>query len=78
MTKIPITNAEHPFRQSAIHIIEEIIEPLLMSKCGDEDGLNGEEYYRVEDDITNLIANHSSKNYGLRQNNTKRTAVRQK
>lgn len=50
-------NADHPYRTSAIHIIEEIIEPLLGSR-GDEDGLNGEEYYKVEDDIVSLLESY--------------------
>ncbi len=50
-----ITNALHPYRTSAIHIIEEIIEPLLGK------GLNGEEYYKVEDDIVNLLESYLNK-----------------
>lgn len=41
-------DAQHPFRQSAIHIIEEIIEPLVRP-------LEGEEYYRIEDAIVGVI-----------------------
>lgn len=53
-------NADHPYRHTAIHIIEEIIEPLLGSR-GDDDGLNGEEYYKIEDDIVALLDNYLSK-----------------
>lgn len=49
-----INDAQHPTRQKAIRIIEEIIEPLL-GKRGDDVGLEGEEYYRVEDDLVALI-----------------------
>ena len=44
-----IGSADHPARQSAIKIIEQVIEPLLKK------GLNGERYYEVEDQIVNLI-----------------------
>jgi len=42
-------DAQHPYRQIAIHIIEEVIEGIL------ERGVDGEEYYRLEDEIVSLI-----------------------
>jgi hypothetical protein len=54
-------NADHPYRTSAIHIIEEIIEPLLGAR-GDSKGLNGEEYYSVEDSIVNLLESYLNQN----------------
>ena len=42
-------NAQHPARQAAIKIIEEIIEPLIKKE------INGTKYYELEDAITNLI-----------------------
>lgn len=55
-TKIKTTGHGLPKnRITAIHIIEEIIEPLLYNKFKDEKGLNGEEYYTIEDEITELI-----------------------
>ena len=57
-TTTDINNADHPFRQIAIHIIEEIIEPLL-GKRGDDVGLEGEEYYDTEDSIVKLIKKYS-------------------
>lgn len=37
-------------REMAVHIIEEVIEPLLEKK------IDGEEYYDLEDQITTCIA----------------------
>lgn len=48
MTK-EINNADHWTRQSAIKIIEHVIEPLLKK------GLNGEKYYSAEDQIAFII-----------------------
>jgi len=45
-----IYNAEHPARQTAIKIIEKVIEPMVGK------GINGEEYYDLEDKITFMIA----------------------
>ena len=48
--KLPdIDNADHPARQKAIKIIEQVIEPLLKK------GLKGSKYYQIEDKITHLI-----------------------
>lgn len=47
-------NAEHPFRQSAIKIIEHVIEPLLGDGIMGE-GLAGEKYYEVEDAIVAIL-----------------------
>ncbi len=44
-----IFNAEHPHRKAAINLIEAVIEPLL------DRGIEGEEYYELEDKITLLI-----------------------
>ena len=43
-------NADHPARQAAIAIIENVIEPLLGR------GLRNEKYYQAEDSITFIIA----------------------
>lgn len=48
-TQTDINNAEHPARQKAIKIIEDIIEPICKR------GVDGEEYYELEDRLTNLI-----------------------
>lgn len=50
-----INNADHPYRQSAIRIIEEIIEPLIQEKYKDYKGIEGEEYYKLEDKITDIL-----------------------
>ncbi len=42
-------NADHPARQKAIRIIEEVIEPVLKK------GIKGEQYYALEDKITLII-----------------------
>jgi hypothetical protein len=44
-----INDASHPARRAAIHIIEEVVE----NHAGR--GFNGEEYYNLEDQITNII-----------------------
>ena len=49
-TKIPLSNASHPARQTAIEIIECVIEPLLKR------GLKGMKYYATEDTIVDIIA----------------------
>lgn len=41
-------------RERAMHIIEEIIEPLL-SERGDDKGLEGMEYYKTEDALVELL-----------------------
>lgn len=48
---IDINNAEHPARQKAIAIIENVIEPLL------NHGVDGEDYYKLEDQLTEIINN---------------------
>lgn len=50
-----IHDAQHPYRQAAIHIIEEAIEPLIQTKYKDYKGIEGEEYYELEDKITDLL-----------------------
>lgn len=49
--KIELWDAFHPLRQMAIRIIEEVIEPLT----GKE--MNGENYYKIEDDLVALMSN---------------------
>jgi len=44
-----INNADHPLRKKAIRIIEEVIEPLVGKN------INGEEYYGLEDNITEIL-----------------------
>lgn len=44
-----INDASHPARRAAIHIIEEVVEYHASR------GFNGEEYYILEDHITNII-----------------------
>lgn len=46
-------NAEHPYRRTAIAIIEQIIEPLVAP----DKGINGERYYQLEDELVNLLDN---------------------
>lgn len=48
--EIDIYNVEHPARKKAIRIIEEIIEDR------EGKGINGEEYYGLEDRLTEIIA----------------------
>lgn len=55
MTTNNINDAQHPYRQLAIHIIEEIIEPLIYRKYSDYKGIEGEEYYDLEGQLVDLI-----------------------
>lgn len=48
-THLDIGNAEHPLRQKAIQIIEQVIEPFV------EHGINGEEYYILEDNLVDIL-----------------------
>ena len=48
-TKSNIYDAQHPARQKAIRIIEQVIEPLLKK------GINGQKYYALEDQLTLII-----------------------
>ena len=50
MNKGDINNADHSYRQTAIAIIEQIIEPSFKPK-----GINGKLYYELEDKIVNII-----------------------
>lgn len=43
---VDLYDADHPLRRTAIEIIETIIEPLIQR------GINGERYYKLEDDLT--------------------------
>lgn len=52
-SKVELWDAEHPLRKMAIRIIEEVIEP----KYCPEKGLNGEAYYKMEDDLVALLSN---------------------
>ena len=49
ITKPDIYDAQHPARQKAIRIIEQVIEPLLKK------GINGQKYYALEDQLTLII-----------------------
>ena len=49
--KIELWDAQHPLRQMAIRIIEEVIE----REVGH--GLQGERYYKIEDDLVALLSN---------------------
>jgi len=49
MKKPSLNDAEHPYRQKAIHIIEEVIEPILKID------LEGEQYYEIEDAIVEIL-----------------------
>lgn len=51
---VDILNADHPARQAAIKIIEQVIEPLLYPFI--KRGIEGEPYYVLEDKITLIIA----------------------
>ncbi len=63
INKIELWDAEHPLRQMSIRIIEEVIEPLFMSKDMEEikemidNGLENEVYYKTEDDLVALLSN---------------------
>lgn len=46
---VPLNDAAHPARQAAIKIIEGVIEPLIKK------GINGEKYYALEDQLTEII-----------------------
>ena len=48
---IELWDAEHPLRKISIRIIEEVIEPVLGR------GLQGEKYYKIEDDLVALLSN---------------------
>jgi len=54
-----IYNAEHPYSQSAIKIIEHVIEPLMLQlqreDIDPEDGLTGELYHETEMVIVRII-----------------------
>ena len=55
--KLPDTgNADHPIRQAAIAIIEQVLEKELNKE------IEGEEYYRLEDKLTNIINETFNKN----------------
>lgn len=55
--KLPeIGNADHPIRQAAIAIIEQVLEKELDKE------IEGEEYYRLEDKLTNIINETFNKN----------------
>ncbi len=49
--KNDITNAEHPLRKTAIRLIEEVIEP----RYAPDKGINGENYYAIEDEIVKVL-----------------------
>lgn len=50
-----IHDVSHPFRQAAINIIEEVIEPYLSEEYGDDAGVEGQAYYELEDKITDIL-----------------------
>ncbi len=54
--KIDIGDAEHPLRQIAILLIEDVFEPWFDKNRGDENGIDGEEYYELEDQIVDLLS----------------------
>ena len=54
--KIDTNNAQHPYRQIAIKIIEKIFEPYLLDKYDDEKGVEGESYYQLEDKLVDILA----------------------
>jgi len=54
--EIDLYDADHPFRRTAIDIIESVIEPLLQR------GINGKQYYHLEDSIT-IAINERLKNH---------------
>lgn len=60
ITKVSIINAEHPYRQLAIRIIEEIIEPCLLKENEKHKGVEGKAYYELEDKIVSLIARNKN------------------
>lgn len=52
LKSLDITDAQHPFRQLAIRIIEDALEPVYGS------GIQGEKYYELEDAIVSLLYRH--------------------
>lgn len=46
---LELYDAQHPFRQAAIRIIEDLIEPEL------EESIEGVRYYNLEDAIVDII-----------------------
>jgi hypothetical protein len=56
ITKPNLYDAQHPSRQKAIRIIEQVIEPLLKK------GINGQKYYALEDQLTLII--NGKESYG--------------
>jgi len=49
LKKIDIYDVDHPFRRTAIDIINAVIEPLMQK------GINGQQYYNLENSITLAI-----------------------
>jgi hypothetical protein len=47
-------NASHPYRQTAIAIIEQVLEPHFAPNRG----INGNLYYQLEDELVNLLDNY--------------------
>ena len=59
MTK-NLYDAEHPYRQTAVNIIEEIFEPYLSDEYHDEKGVEGETYYKLEDKLVELLTRNKN------------------
>lgn len=55
MKTITVYDAQHPIRQIAIRIIEQIIEPCLLSENNKHKGVEGKAYYKLEDKIVELL-----------------------
>ena len=56
--EVPITDAEHPIRQYAIRIIEQVLERETGRAIEDE------EYYRLEDELVDILARQIVKSKG--------------
>ena len=53
--KIDLYNAEHPVRQKAIHLLEDIEGKLIKAKLISETALDGVLWYELEDLIVEII-----------------------
>lgn len=53
--KIDLYDTDHPFRRTAIDLIQNVIGPLLQR------GINGKRYYDLEDNLTIAINNRIGK-----------------
>lgn len=58
-------NADFPARQTAIAIIEKVIEPFILNASKVQEtihaqGIDGEDYYELEDALTAVVAGYDN------------------